>query len=419
MAMPQMIRIRQRFAAPIVDDIAGEIARQIGALQLEREVMPGQSVAVGCSSRGIANYAEVVSAVVGGLKRLGADPFLVPAMGSHGSATAEGQKRVLEGYGLTADRVGAPIRSSLDVERVGETPDGIPVCIDRHAFRADHIVLINRIKQHTEFDHEVESGLMKMLGIGLGKAEGAALYHRAIMVYGYPRVIETVARTVLQTGKILFGVGLVENGLAQTAQIAVATADTIETMEKKALKLAKKLAPRLPFEEADVLIIDEMGKDISGSGFDTKVVGRILMPLLAEEPATPRIKRIVVCDLTDKTAGNADGIGIADFCTRRLVDKIDFRTLHANALAGAEPEHARIPLTLDTDSCAIQAAIDSVGLIPAEELKVIRIRNTMQLERMQVSSAYLDAARQSGQLEILGPPEPLAVDPDGNLRPLD
>ncbi len=326
---------------------------------------------------------------------------------------------MLEVYGLTAGRVGSPIRSSLDVDPIGETPDGVPVCIDRHALRADHIVLINRIKQHTEFDHEIESGLMKMLGIGLGKEKGATLYHKAIMVYGYPRVITTVARTVLQTGKILFGVGLVENGRVQMAHIAVATADTLEATEKEALKLAKKLAPRLPFEEADVLIIDAMGKDISGTGFDTKVVGRILMPLLAEEPTSPRIKRIVVCDLTDKTAGNADGIGIADFCTRRLVDKIDFPTLHANALAGAEPEHARIPLTLDTDRCAIQAAIDSVGLIPTEELKVIRIRNTMQLERMQVSSAYLDAARRSEQLEILGAPEPLAMDPEGNLRPLD
>jgi hypothetical protein len=414
-----MIRIRQRFEAPVVDDVAGEIEGQIEALRLEREVAPGQSVAVACSSRGIANYAEVASNVVAGLRRLGLDPFLVPAMGSHGAASAEGQQRVLEAYGLTADRVGAPIRSSLDVDRIGETPDGVPVCIDRHAHRADHIVLINRIKQHTEFDHEIESGLMKMLGIGLGKAEGAAIYHKAIMVYGYPRVITTVAHTVLQTAKILFGVGLVENGFAQTAQIAVAAADTLEATEKEALRLAKKLAPRLPFEEADVLIIDEMGKDISGAGFDTKVVGRILMPLLAEEPATPRIKRIVVCDLTEKTAGNADGIGIADFCTRRLVDKIDFAALHANALAGAEPEHAKIPLTLDTDRCAIRAAIDSVGLIPAEELKVIRIRNTMQLERMQVSSAYLDATKQSEHLEILGPPEPLAMDEEGNLRPLD
>jgi hypothetical protein len=419
MAMPRMIRIRQRFEAPVVDDVGGEIERQIEALQLASQVTPGQSVAVACSSRGIANYAEVASSVVAGLKRLGLDPFLVPAMGSHGAASAEGQQRVLEAYGLTADRVGAPIRSSLDVDRIGETPDGVPVCIDRHAHRADHIVLINRVKQHTEFEHEIESGLMKMLGIGLGKAEGAALYHKAIMVYGYPRVITTVAHTVLETGKILFGVGLVENGFAQTAQIAVTAADTLEVTEKKALKLAKKLAPRLPFEEADVLIIDEMGKDISGAGFDTKVVGRILMPLLAEEPTSPRIKRIVVCDLTDKTAGNADGIGIADFCTRRLVDKIDFAALHANALAGAEPEHARIPLTLDTDRCAIEAAIDSVGLIPAEELKVIRIRNTMQLDRMQVSSAYLDAARRSEHLEILGPPEPLAVDEEGNLRPLE
>ena len=372
----------------MVEDIAGEIDTRVKALDLKQKTAPGQSVAIACSSRGIANYAEAVSAVVDALKHLELKPFLVPAMGSHGSATGKGQKKVLENYGLTVDRVGAPIRSSLEVDRIADTPGGIPVCIDRHAMQADHIVLINRIKHHTEFEYEVESGLMKMMAIGLGKETGATLYHKAIMVHGYPKVIVSVARSVLATGKILFGVGLVENGLNQTAHITVAGAETLEEQEKEGLKIAKRLAPRLPFEAADVLIIDEMGKDISGTGFDTKVVGRILMPLVAEEPISPRIKRIVVCDLTEKTAGNADGIGIADFCTRRLVEKIDLKALYVNALAGAEPEHAKIPLTLENDLDAIRAAIGSVGLIPVEKLKVMRIRNTMQLEKLEVSTAY-------------------------------
>jgi hypothetical protein len=417
-SFPMMFRVRQRLDASTVGDIAGEIDAQVDALALQDRVSAGQSVAVACSSRGIANYATVVAATVAALKRLGLKPFLVPAMGSHGSATGDGQKRVLENYGLTEARVGAPVRSSLDVDQVGQTPEGIPVCIDRHANRADHIVLINRIKHHTEFEHEVESGLMKMMAIGLGKQAGATLYHKAIMIHGYPQVIVSVARRVLAAGKVLFGVGLVENGFSDTAAIRVADGATLESREIEALTMAKRLTPALPFDEADVLIIDEMGKDISGTGFDTKVVGRILMPLVAEEPATPRVKRIVVCDLTRHTAGNADGIGIADFCTRRLVDKIDLEALYVNALAGAEPEHAKIPLTLETDRAAVRAAIDSVGLIPLKRLKVIRILNTLQMEQVALSTAYLTDAQSNPNLEILGRPEPMVFDDNGNLRPL-
>jgi hypothetical protein len=415
MVFPEMIRIRQRFEAPVVKDIGADIQRQLSGLDLKGKAVSGESVAVACSSRGISNYAQIITDVVSFLKNKGLKPFLVPAMGSHGSATGEGQKRVLENYGLTEKSVGAPIRSSLDVDIIAETPEGIPVYMDRHANGADHIVLINRVKHHTEFDHEIESGLMKMMAIGLGKEEGAALYHKAITVHGYPEVIVSVGREVLKSGKILFGVGLVENGLGQTADIAVADAEHLETREKSALEMAKKLALHLPFEDVDVLIIDEMGKDISGTGFDTKVVGRILMPLVAKEPESPRVKRIVACDLTERTAGNADGIGIADFTTRRLVDKIDFDTLYVNALAGAEPEHAKIPLTMPTDREAIRAAIDSVGLIPPENLKVMRIKNTMQLEQVDVSQAYLEAVSGRSDLEIVSPQRPLSFDGEGNL----
>ena len=255
------------------------------------------------------------------------------------------------------------------------------------------------------------------MAIGLGKKTGATVYHQAIIVHGYPHVIKSVARKVLQTGKILFGTGVIENGLSQTAKIGVLTADVFEEKEKELLAEAKRLAARLPFNQVDVLIIDEMGKDISGTGFDTKVVGRILMPLVTKEPETPQVKRIVVCDLTEKTEGNADGVGIADFVTQRLVDKIDLNALYVNAIAGAEPEHAKIPLTLKNDQHAIEAAIGSVGLIPVDKLKIMRIKNTLRLEEVDVSEAYQKDLSQRNDLDLINTSETLQFDRQGNLRP--
>lgn len=416
MNFPPMIRLRNKFDASVPVDIEREIISGFRKLVRAKTVKAGASVAVGCSSRGIANYPAIVKATVGCLKDAGLIPFLFPAMGSHGAATAAGQKKVLENYGISENYIGAPIRSSLDTVQIGETEDGVPVLIDKMASEADYIVLINRITSHTEFEHEFESGLLKMMAIGMGKEKGATLYHKAFMVYGYPRVILCAARKVVQTGRILCGVGIVEDGYARTARLEVLSAEEIIHKEKMLLKEAKKLAPGLPFEDVDVLVVDEMGKDISGSGLDTKVVGRILMPLIAEEPEIPRVKRLVVCDLTQKTEGNADGIGIADFVTRRLVDKIDFRALYVNALAGGEPEHAKIPLTLANDREALQAAIDSVGLIQNDELKIIRIRNTRKLSVVDVSMAYQPEISKRSDLEIISGPQPFRFDTNNNLK---
>lgn len=417
MEFPKMIRIRQNFNASFIKDIPQEIAAQISHLELDKKVREGESVAVACSSRGIANYSTIVRATILSLKQMGVKPFIFPAMGSHGAVTGEGQKKILENYGITEESMGVPIRSSLKVVKFGETEDNIPIFIDKMAAEADHIVLINRIKHHTEFDHEIESGLMKMMAIGLGKEKGASLYHKAFMIHGYPRVILTVARKVLQSGKILFGAGIVENGYSQTAGIGILKAEELEEKEKNLLKEAKRLSPRLPFDNVDVLIIDEMGKDISGTGFDSKVVGRILMPLVAKEPETPKVKRILVCDLTRNTEGNADGVGIADFVTQRLVDRIDMKALYVNALAGAEPEHAKIPMALANDKKAIDAAIGSVGLIPPEELKIIRIKNTLQLFEVDVSPVYADELSSRDDLEIIAEKRSMAFDRHGNLEP--
>ena len=412
------MRIRQNFAAPVLQNVTEEVLRQTAALKLEEKVNACESVAVACSSRGIANYSNIVRAVVQVLKQLDLNPFLFPAMGSHGAATAEGQKKVLENSGISEDSMGAPIYSSLEVVQVDETKDSIPVYLDKFASQADYIVPINRVKSHTEFEHAIESGLMKMLAIGMGKQKGASIYHQGIMVHGYPHVIESVARTVLKTGKILFGVGIVENGLGQTAKISVVSPEELESKEKGLLGVAKKLAARLPFDDVDVLIIDEMGKDISGTGFDTKVVGRIGMPLVASEPESPKVKRIVVCDLTDNTEGNADGVGLADFVTRRLVDKIEMEALKVNAITGAEPEHARIPMALDNDREALKVAIGSVGLIPTDKLKVIRIKNTMELAEIEISTAYKDDLDLRKDLEVIADEKSIEFNPEDNFESL-
>ena len=416
MDFPHMLRVRQTFNGAALANIAEEIRSQIENLGLEDIVQNGQTVAVACSSRGLSNYSSIVQSVIFSLKQLGLSPFIIPAMGSHGAATAAGQKRVLEHLGINEADVDAPIKSSLEVVRIGETQDHIPVYLDKLASEADHIVLINRIKKHTEFDHEFESGLIKMMGIGLGKQEGAATYHEAMLTFGYPRVLLTVARKVMQHSNLLFGVGSVENGYGQTASIGVCPRDSIEEMEKELFKSAKAFVPSLPFDEADIIIIDEMGKEISGTGFDTKVVGRIGLPLVTAEPQSPRIKRIVVCDLTEGSEGNAVGVGIADIITQRLLDKIDMDALNINTITGVCPEMGKIPLTLKNDKEALDIAIKCVGLIPKEKLKIMRIKNTSLLSEVDVSEAYKKELSNRTDLEVVIEKRALAFDTDGNLE---
>jgi len=417
MDFPHMMRIRQTFDDTALDDIPGEITGQLANLKLESSVKKGQTVAVACSSRGLANYGIIVKAVVSFLKQLKLDPFLIPAMGSHGAATAAGQKRVLEHLGIDEEDVAALIRSSLEIVQIGETENHIPVYLDKLASEADHIVLINRIKKHTEFEHEFESGLLKMMAIGLGKQEGAATYHEAMLTYGYPGVILAVARKVMQDANLLFGVGTVENGYGQTARIGVGLKENIEEMEKELLTSAKAYAPSLPFDEADIILIDEMGKEISGTGFDTKVVGRIGLPLVTPEPERPKIKRIVVSDLTEGSAGNAVGVGIADIITQRLLDKIDMDALNMNTITGVCPEMGKIPLTVKNDYEAIEIAIKCVGLIPREKLKIMRIKNTALLSEVEISEAYEDEISKREDLEVLSPKREMEFDAAGNLRP--
>jgi hypothetical protein len=409
-----MMRIRQRFAAPRLDDVAGAVARGVQALGLEGRVAPGARVAVGCSSRGIANYPAIVRATVAALRGLGAEPFLVPAMGSHGAASAEGQAAVLSRLGVDPDTVGAPIRSSMEVVQIDTTADGLPVLVDAYAAQADHLVLVNRIKSHTDFTHAVESGLLKMLAVGLGKQRGAELCHREMVAKGYASVISQVAERILATGRLLFGVGVVENAYSETAEIAVLPPEGLVEAEAALLRRAKALAASLPFEAIDLLILDEIGKDVSGAGFDPKVVGR---PPIDGASSGPSVTRLAVRDLTEATQGHAAGIGYTDFTTCRLVEKIDRAALYTNALTASAPEDARIPLTLASDREMIDAALGTIGPVPPERARVVRIRNTLALGEIEASEAYQLELAGRPEIEVLEEPRPM-FGPDGELPPL-
>jgi hypothetical protein len=348
------------------------------------------------------------------LKTIGAKPFVIPAMGSHGGGTADGQLDVLRHYGITEDSMGVPLRATMEVVQIGETPDGLPVWLDKYAAEADHIGVINRVKPHTDFSGAIESGLFKMMTIGLGKYHGAQHYHRSNVQYGYEHVIRTVGRTVLTHARIAFGLGIIENGYDQTAIIQAVPASQFEATELKLQALSKQLVARLPFDFIHLLIVEEMGKNISGAGMDTKVIGRI-MNIIEESPKHPRILRIYVRDLHDDSYGNATGVGLADFVSRRLVNKIDSTATYINCLTGLSPESARIPITVDTDHEAVEAALGTIGLVKPEAARIVRIKNTLFLEELDVSDALLPEVKQRDTLEILWGPKGLTFDNAGAL----
>jgi hypothetical protein len=409
-----MLRVRQTFPRPRVEDIPRAVAEALD--RARPPIRRGDTVAVGAGSRGIADIAVIVGATVRWLQDQGARPFIVPAMGSHGGGTAEGQVSVLEHYGITEAAMGCPIRATMDVVQVGEAL-GLPVWLDRYAAEADWIGLVNRIKPHTDFKGSIESGLFKMMTIGLGKHRGAIQAHRANIHHGYETVITAVGREMLARARIAFGLGVVENGYDETARIEAFTAATMEEGERRLLEDARKWMARLPFSPLDVLIVEEMGKNISGAGMDTNVIGRPSNPH-EPFPADPRILWIVVLDLTEESYGNATGLGNADFTTRRLVDKIDMKATLVNCITACAPNGAKIPATYDTDREAIETALGCIGLTPPERARVIRIRNTLRLGEIEVSEVFEPEIARRPDLTVVGAAAPLAFDAAGRLRPL-
>ena len=385
---------RIRAGSACLPDLDEAIRRELSALGLPSQKLRGRRIAVTVGSRGVARVAEITRAICAWLKAEGAAPFVFPAMGSHGGATAEGQCKILEDYGVKADSVGAEIRSSMETVSLGPTPEGYQVFMDRSAFESDGVVVMNRVKPHTAFAGRVESGLSKMMAVGMGKIEGAAEFHRHACRAGYEPVVRAMAGGVLATGKVLCGVAVVENEFHEIAAVRAALPETLVAREEEALVLSKTLVPRLPFPQIQMLIVDELGKDISGSGMDTKVIGRGVA--LAPDEA-PKIQLIYARGLTPESGGNALGVGLADLIHERLYRAIDFQKMYLNAITSMNPVTVRLPIHLPTDREALRYALGILGSPRPEEQRIVWIPNTLALQRIAVSSALASE---------IHPPEP-------------
>ncbi|MGA2256283.1 MAG: lactate racemase domain-containing protein [Thermoguttaceae bacterium] len=412
---PKIFRVRQKFARPRVADIAHEVHTQLTRLELHRLVRPGQSVAITAGSRGIANIVVILRAAVEHFSLLGAEPFLVPAMGSHGGGTADGQWQVLESYGITEASAGCPIRSNMETTVVGYAAEGYPLHIDRTACEADHVLVCGRVKPHTLFAGDFQSGLLKMLLIGLGKQTGANIYHRAIEDYSFDQIVRSVAREVLQKCRVVAGLAIVENAYDETALIEAIEPSEFEARERQLLALAREWMARLPFDAVDVLVIDRMGKNISGAGFDPNVVGRKFNDHQAVAHETPKVKRICLRSLTPESHGNAIGLGIAEFCRTQLLRDMDPRITRVNSLTSGHIAAGMTPLDYATDREMLQAALGTVGLVEPQHARLIWITDTLDLAEVECSAAYHAAARERSDLEIIAEPRDMEFDVAGNL----
>jgi hypothetical protein len=416
---PRIVRIRQNFERPKVADIPAAVASALEKLDLGRRLKPGQTVALTAGSRGIANIPLVLRGTAAFLKKLGAKPFLIPTMGSHGGGTAEGQRHILESYGITEEFVGVPLRASMDTVQVGVTGEGFPVLLDRLASEADHIGVVARVKPHTGYHGPIESGLMKMMMIGLGKHAGALAYHRILLEYPYDQVVRSVGRTLMAAAPIAFGLGLVENAYDETALVEGVAPEAFETREEQLLVQARRLLARLPLKKADLLIVDEIGKNLSGSGMDTNIVGRKRAFRTQPSPeGMPSMRLIYVRGLSAKTHGNASGIGLADFTSTRLVEQMNYRATVINCLTAGYPEGAFVPVHFGSDREVLDAALAIIGTRTPEQARLLRIHNTMHLEELDVSEACLQEPERQTEFVPAGRPRPLEFDAAGNLPPL-
>ena len=413
--LPRIFKIRQKIEAPRLADVEKEMNRLLDRFGLSGKVRPGERIALTAGSRGIRDKAKVLRVIATRLKALSAKPFLVPCMGSHGGGTAEGQVKMLRHLGITEEYVGVPIVSSMEVKEIGRTGFGTPVLIDKNICeQADKIIVVNRIKPHTDFDHEVESGISKMMIIGMGKHKGALMAHRLTIKHGFPAIFKEVLPVIRRALPFFFGVGIIENQYDQTASLHLLDPKDFYEGEKPLLKRSREIMPRLPFKQMDILAVDEIGKNISGAGMDPNVTGRLFFigsPPLKE----PKITRIFVRDLTPETEGNAIGIGFADYTTTRLVKKIDPVPTMINSITGMGPECGRIPISFDKDRDALQAAFDNSGVLEPQDLRLVWIKNTLEMEYLWASESMLKEAKANPNLEVVSGLQDVPFDGGGNL----
>lgn len=410
--IPKMVKIKQKFDGSHIENVAQALKDELQKPGGIEQVKPGQNVAICVGSRGVANIAEVTKTVIDVLKEKGAKPFIVPCMGSHGGATAEGQKEVLEHLGVSEEKMGAPIKASMEVIKIDQLENGLPIYADKIASQADAIIVINRVKPHTAFRGPIESGLMKMITIGLGKQKGAESCHQMGFKY-MAEIVPQAAKKIIAKLPIVFGIALVENAYDQTCIVEVVPAQDIEQREIELLKEAKKRMPKLLFDQIDVLVVDYIGKNISGDGMDPNITGKYATPYAY---GGPEITKVVVLDLTPETGGNANGVGAADFTTKRLVDKMDLETTYANGITSTVCNPTKIATTLENDLYAIKAAIKTCNILDLTKCRLVRIKDTLHLGEIEISEVLLEEARKHPDIEIISEPYDLEFDNDGYLQ---
>jgi hypothetical protein len=420
--IPKMIEIRQSYPDSPPLDFHKLLAGQFDQQGLNSRISPGMRIAVGVGSRGIANLKEIVEAAIRLLIQAGAQPFVIPAMGSHGGATPEGQTKVLAEYGITAENLGVPIDADMEVRKIGTASGGQEVVFSAAALRADGIVVINRIKPHTDFRGRLGSGIQKMLTIGFGKQIGAAQAHRAAAHVGYEAAIRDFARVALENVRVLCGIAILEDQRHRTSDIRVLRPDAIVGEEQVLLEKARMLMPRLPLDQVDLLIVDQIGKEISGSGMDTNIIGREITgystSFQQSDGTRPHIARIFVRDLSPATNGNGIGIGLADFTTERAVEALDLHSMYMNATTSLGLNTAKIPIHFPRDREAIHEALSSLASPDSERIRIVRIVDTLNLERMLVSECCAEMLRSRPGVTIAGQAHPMQFDEAGNLLPI-
>ncbi|MEC0368948.1 lactate racemase domain-containing protein [Paenibacillus chibensis] len=411
--IPKMAKVKVNFDDRQIDDLGSALSAKLRQERIRQKIKPGMKIAIAVGSRGLDRIVELTAVTVKALKDAGAEPFIVPSMGSHGGATAEGQREVLAHLGVTEESAGCEIRSSMEVVKLGELPNGLPVYLDKYASEADGIVVINRVKPHTAFRGPVESGIMKMISIGLGKQKGAEACHQLGFKYMAENV-PAMAKMIMEQKPVLFGVATVENAFDKIAVVEVLTPDEIIEKEPELQMKAKELLPKLFFDQLEVLVIDQIGKNISGDGMDPNITGRYPTPYAH---GGPDVNKMVVLDLTPQTEGNANGVGTADFTTQRLVDKMDREVTYANGLTSTVVAPTKIATTLPNDREAIQAAIKTSNVLDFNKAKVVRIQNTLVLSEIEVSEALFEYVKGHPQMELCSEPYDFTFNEQGNLIP--
>lgn len=410
-ALPQMAKAEQVFSAKKLKNIKEEINKELENKEFDGRISPGMKIAITGGSRGISNIDFITLEIVDYLKKAGADPFIVPAMGSHGGATAEGQKQVLETFGITEETMGVPIVSSMETVQLGQLEDGLPVYLDKNAYEADGIVLINRVKLHTGFRGAYESGIIKMLCLGLGKQEGAEAYHSQGLV--------KLSEYIVEAGKLLLGqlnvvmsVAIIENAYDETLDIKLWKQEEILEEEPKLLQVAKENMPSIKFRDLDVLIIDKIGKNYSGAGLDPNISGKFINPQIKSKPVA---ERMVILGLSDETQGNGNGVGLADVTTKRLFDQYDRQSTYMNGLTSGVSESSKIPMFFESDEYAIKAAAKLTGKQDTKDLRIVRISNTLDLKEIYISKSLEEEASKRNDVVIKEEFKPFDFDSSGNL----